>query len=190
MIRNLSRTISRSAFTLIELLVVIAVIALLVALLLPAVQRAREAARRSQCVNNLKQIGIALANYSDAQRTFPPGYVSLYDAVGNDTGPGWGWAAMILPQLDQANAFNAVRFDLPIQHALNQNARLAVFPVLLCPSDDVRPRWPAMNRDPLTGAPISTICDVASANYAGMYGTSEPGVDGDGVFFRDSKVTM
>ena len=55
-----------------------------------------------------------------------------YDAAGNDTGPGWGWAAMILPQLDQSNAFSAVRFDLPIEHTLNQNARLNVFPVLPC----------------------------------------------------------
>ncbi|WP_297777239.1 DUF1559 domain-containing protein, partial [Mycobacterium sp.] len=81
-------------FTLIELLVVIAIIAVLIALLLPAVQAAREAARRAQCVNNLKQIGLALHGYQGASQVFPPGYVSGFDSAGTDTGPGWGWGAM------------------------------------------------------------------------------------------------
>ena len=80
-------------FTLIELLVAIAIIGLLTALLLPAVQGAREAARHTQCVNNLKQLGIAVHTYESSYYTFPPGYVSNFDAGGNDTGPGWGWIA-------------------------------------------------------------------------------------------------
>src|SRR5690606_19265562 len=84
---------------LIELLVVIAIIAILIALLLPAVQQAREAARRSTCKNNLRQIGLALHNYHDAHDTFPPGYIWASWAP---EGPGWGWPTMILPYLDQA----------------------------------------------------------------------------------------
>src|SRR5881398_1628606 len=102
----------RQGFTLIELLVVIAIIAILIALLLPAVQAAREAARRAQCVNNLKQIGLALHNYVSAVGVFPPGYVSRVDPTvldacnqdaenqhGVDLGTGWAWGSMILPQM-------------------------------------------------------------------------------------------
>lgn len=100
---------SRKGFTLIELLVVIAIIAVLIALLLPAVQQAREAARRTQCKNNLKQLGLALANYHDiTTNTFPPGYLGGTQttvAPGNGLA-GWGWMTMILPQVDQANLYN------------------------------------------------------------------------------------
>src|SRR6516164_352800 len=102
---------NRRAFTLIEVLVVISIIGLLVALLLPAVQAAREAARRIQCVNNLKQLGLALHTYESASRSFPPGYVSSFDASGNDTGPGWGWGAMLLPQIEQKPLFDTVNFN-------------------------------------------------------------------------------
>ena len=101
-------------FTLIELLVVIAIIAILIALLLPAVQMAREAARRTQCRNNLKQIGLALHNYHDVYQVLPPGYATTANSVSTaiSAGSGWvtgpSWTAMILPHLEQANAYSAL----------------------------------------------------------------------------------
>ena len=103
------------AFTLIELLVVIAIIAMMVALLLPAVQGAREAARRTQCLNNFKQIALSMFNYHEAMNTFPPGYVSLTQggaADGPEIGPGWGWLAMALAQTEQSALYNTINFSL------------------------------------------------------------------------------
>ena len=102
----------RRAFTLIELLVVIAIIAILIALLLPAVQQAREAARRTQCKNNLKQIGVALHNYHDVHSTFPQGKVvdraRVYggDCPGWVNGSGFSWRVMILPQIEQSALYS------------------------------------------------------------------------------------
>jgi len=175
---------SAPGFTLIELLVVIAIIALLVALLLPAVQSAREAARRSQCVNNLKQIGLALANYESAQKVLPPGYVTVVDPSGAELGPGWGWAAMILPQLEQAPLFASINFSTPIQQ---QTARLTTIGAFLCPSDTVKSDWDVYQRDP-SGKPTALIGQVAPSNYVGVFGTSDPGIDGDGLFSRNSAV--
>jgi prepilin-type N-terminal cleavage/methylation domain-containing protein len=178
----------RRAFTLVEILVVIAIIGMLVALLLPAVQAAREAARRAQCANNLKQLGVALTSYHDSQRTFPSGYISGFDVNGNDTGPGWGWAAMLLPQIEQGTLYATINFKLPIEDPSN-TARLQAIPTLLCPSDEVEPSWRAETRD-AGGNPTAVICNVAPANYVAMFGTSDPGVDGDGMFFRNSRVAL
>ena len=146
----------RKAFTLIELLVVIAVIAVLIALLLPAVQAAREAARRAQCVNNLKQIGLAVANYESAVGCIVPGYLS-YCASGNcsvpsplpasiavpgnnpdpftlDQGPGWGWLAMLLPYTEQSPLYAAINVNLPTWVAANGTAVTTQINVFLCPS--------------------------------------------------------
>jgi prepilin-type N-terminal cleavage/methylation domain-containing protein len=105
---------SRRGFTLIELLVVIAIIAILIALLLPAVQQAREAARRTECKNHLKQIGIALHNYHDTHRVFPPGWIPMPPpppgTVENSYLPSsWAWSALLLPMLDQAPLYDALR---------------------------------------------------------------------------------
>lgn len=184
------RELYATGFTIVELLTVMAIIGLLVAILLPAVQAARESARRTDCVSRLKQIGIALQNYHDAQRSLPPGYVSGFTSTGDDTGPGWGWAAFLLPQLEQRPAFDSIRFVLPIQASANARARLVEVPIFLCPSDSRAAPWWAWTRDPSTGAPIARICQVAPSNYVGMYGDSEPGVDGNGLFFRNSGIRL
>jgi prepilin-type processing-associated H-X9-DG protein len=144
---------------------------------------------RSSCANNLHQIGIALHGYHDLNRSLPPGYVSNFDTSGNDTGPGWGWAVFILPQMEQANLYNSIHLDQPIEAVVNSNARVTPVKSYLCPFDIAPPTWTAVKHD-LKGNVVATICDVASANYVGVYGTTEPGVDGDGVFYRNSSVRL
>lgn len=146
----MERHYKRRGFTLIELLVVIAIIAVLVALLLPAVQQAREAARRSSCKNNLKQIGLALHNYHDTFRTFPMGAMADFQNNGNAIGnrQSWGWPAMILPFVDQAPLFNSLGVnDQTLYQAIEfhrDNGTLnEAFPplaVYTCPSDTEGPR--------------------------------------------------
>ncbi len=122
--------IRRSGFTLIELLVVIAIIAVLIALLLPAVQQAREAARRSQCKNNLKQIGLALHNYHDAFRMLPP---SLCLKVNGEPFGQWGTQVRLLPYLDQAPLASQINFSL--QYDQFPNVIKTRVPAFLCPSE-------------------------------------------------------
>jgi len=184
----------RAGFTLIELLVVIAIIGVLVSLLLPAVQAAREQARRLTCVNNLKQIGLALASYSDLHGVLPSGYVSSWDKLSlKDTGPGWGWATMILPQLEQQAAYNQIRFDVPIADPSHLTVRTTPLGVFFCPSDNMAHVWTASSGETwIYGGRIYSvtvpICDVAGSNYVGVFGIGEPGVDGEGVFSRNSAV--
>ncbi len=135
-LRSTPTTRTRVGFTLIELLVVIAIIGVLVALLLPAVQQAREAARRSQCKNNLKQIGVALHNYLDTHRVFPPGY--LYEpGAQNENAMGFGWGAMTLPFLDQSPLYAQFNWNLPLWDIANEFPRRQHLSVFLCPSDPV-----------------------------------------------------
>ncbi len=130
-----SRFRSRSAFTLIEFLVVIAIIAVLISLLLPAVQSAREAARRSQCVNNLKQLGIAAHNYEGTWNALPAGRYG-YPYL-------WSSLASLLTYIEAANMYNAINFSFPSQvnqipYPANLTAESAVIQVFLCPSDGVQ----------------------------------------------------
>jgi prepilin-type N-terminal cleavage/methylation domain-containing protein/prepilin-type processing-associated H-X9-DG protein len=125
----------RRGFTLIELLVVIAIIGVLVGLLLPAVQAAREAARRIQCVNNLKQVGLAVHNYETAVGTLPLGCVVTFDRSGNPVFNGWGITARLLPYLEGQNQFNACNFNLPNETPENDTAMRLGISAYLCPSD-------------------------------------------------------
>lgn len=137
---------SRRGFTVIELLVVVAIIAILVALLLPAVQQAREAARRTQCRNNLKQIALALHNYHDQFGTFAPGWV--YDAqrpAADAPTNCWGWSASILPHIGQAPLYDQLNFHAGFRGGLDASgansplgttgAEGTVIAVFRCPSD-------------------------------------------------------
>ncbi len=129
---------TRRAFTLIELLVVIAIIAILIALLLPAVQQAREAARRTQCKNNLKQIGLALHNYLDSYGRFPPSFVTDGDGTNNPTGGGeWSVQARLLPYLEAANAYNAIDLSQSYEDSDNAASGISALRVntYLCPSE-------------------------------------------------------
>lgn len=179
-------------FTLIELLVVIAIIGTLVALLLPAVQAARAQARRVACQNNLKQIGLALAQYAHRHGAFPPGYVSIWEPIrAREIGPGWGWASMILPELEQQALSNHIGFESPMHLPAQSTVRTATLGVFLCPADTMHRIWTASAGETwlYMGKVYSAsdpICDVAGSNYVGVFGIGEPGVDGDGVFYRGS----
>src|SRR5262245_41253651 len=137
----------RAGFTLIELLVSLAIIAVLIGLLLPAVIMVREAAYRSQCQNNFKQIGLALHAYHDVNRAVPAGYVSGFTAAGDDTGPGWGWAALLLPHVEQGPLFRTIDQRQAIEAAGNASARLTAVRLYLCPADNVPLTWPARRYD-------------------------------------------
>src|SRR5262249_41077387 len=173
----------RRGFTLIELLVVIAIIAVLIGLLLPAVQSAREAARRIQCTNNLKQIGLALHNYHDAFGVFPPGGITGFKPTEGDI---WranlmSWRGLILPGMEQNPLYNGINFDT--QADVDGNVSFYTLyttgmSTWLCPSDGTNGggllplggpagQWTGVPTNPATGQP-GTVVPVA--NYAGSFG--------------------
>ena len=181
----------RRGFTLIELLAVIAIIGVLIGLLLPAVQSAREAARRAQCLNNLKQVGLALQTYHSVMEVFPPGYVAATvdnKPDGAELGPGWGWAAMMLPYMEQARIFDSINFSLLIRSPASVTARVVNISSLLCPSDS--PSGPVTVAD-ASGKVLLT--DLAPSQYVGTAGQFEVGdspANNNGIFFRNSRVGM
>uniref|UniRef100_A0A7C2NZC1 DUF1559 domain-containing protein n=1 Tax=Schlesneria paludicola TaxID=360056 RepID=A0A7C2NZC1_9PLAN len=185
----------RAAFTLIELLVVIAIIGVLVSLLLPAVQQAREAARRAQCTNNLKQLGLALHNYHDAHRVFPAAYLADTRDASRDPntfdGPnGFAWGTMLLPALDQSPLYNQFDLGRPCWDPVNAAPARTRLPVFLCPT--------ATNTDGLTtvrNAGGTTLAEFSRTTYVVNAGQEEPwgftqtdlaGVS-DGPFYRNSR---
>ena len=185
---------SRQAFTLIELLVVIAIIAVLIALLLPAVQQAREAARRSQCKNNLKQIGIAFHNYHETYNVLPPGYIDN-DPLANVTNQNLlGWGTFILPFMDQAPLYNlisgsgACSASWPTVAAMTTASASiptpyakTVLQTYICPTDP-------------TGAINTDVYSYAKSNYTGVggnnYRSSSPTALPTGTFYDNSRVSL
>jgi prepilin-type N-terminal cleavage/methylation domain-containing protein/prepilin-type processing-associated H-X9-DG protein len=133
MVRSSPRRCAR-AFTLIELLVVIAIIAVLIGLLLPAIQKVREAANRMSCSNNLKQLGLALHNYHDANQCFPPGRLKTAPAAGQPAVDYEGWITYILPYIEQNNLVRGYRVDLIWKDPVNVPFGVVHLNVLTCPS--------------------------------------------------------
>ena len=184
-------------FTLVELLVVIAIIGILVALLLPAVQAAREASRRTNCQSNLKEIGIALHCYHDRVHQLPPGYLSKLigpasqgpnsDCTWDETGPGWGWAAYLLGDLEETSLQRTVRFDLQIADPMNAVARTTTVPVFICPSE-IKSGTFTVN-----DANGNSLVSVAYSSYAamnGVLGVTSDAFDNNGVFIRNRKMRL
>ena len=174
---------ARRGFSLVEVLVVIAVVGVVCAMLLPAVMAAREASRRLQCLNHLRQVGLALHQYHDSAGSLPMGYVAGPSPDPLETAPGWGWAALVLPSLDQAPLYQSANFDLPVEAPANHTARITALDVYTCPSD--RDSGPySVVRD--GGAPIG---EFFTNSYAACYGAGleidDAPDQGNGLFRRN-----
>lgn len=191
---------SQRGFTFVELIVVFALIAILVALLLPAVQQAREAARRTQCRNQLKQIGLALHGYSAMHRILPPGWVATREQTAFPTGnSGFGWATFLLPHLDQIPLMEIIDFKQPLSAPSNHRAVAIILSTYFCPSSGA-PAHVLLSTD-------SGRVEYGSNGYAAMFGktsvlacgTAAPGEFpvtnagqclGDGAFYHNSNTTL
>ena len=182
----------RPGFTLIELLVVIAIIGVLIALLLPAVQAAREAARRAQCTNNLKQIGLAMGNYESALGVYPPAYVGDPWASGAAFGvgypdgnvntlPGFAWGTLILPFAEQSPVYESINADLACWAPQNGTAARTKLSMFLCPSVSDSSDPFALHRstngdsgDPNDGGEFAPTIVVSHAHYVTNAGVNQP----------------
>jgi prepilin-type N-terminal cleavage/methylation domain-containing protein len=193
-------------FTLVELLVVIAIIGVLVALLLPAIQSARESARRMRCGNNLKQLALALHNYESAHKVLPPGWIASPGLMhtGNASGTGtdgwgsWGWPALVLKYMEMSGVADALKVgDVDMRRALDDPAMLAVmqtrYQQFRCPSDIA----PLLNdKRPITGFANQARL-LSTSNYVGWNSGSYgwiPGTDGPqerlGIFSMNSQTRL
>ena len=171
----------RSGFTLIELLVVIAIIGVLVGLLLPAVQQAREAARRSSCSNKMKQQGLAMHNYADVYgEQFPVGWIGEFEdgEIHGDEGEGWGFGAQLLPFMEQKNLFDSIDMDQQVGHTSNAAGVETVVTDFLCPSDGyasgdvVNPGEEGGGNTEDTPDTVPGANPYSRSNYPGVFGNA------------------
>lgn len=168
---------AQTAFTLVELLVVIAIIGILVALLLPAVQSARESARRSQCISNLRQLSIGLLNYESAHGSLPIGF--QYPAKANPallTNFGPNWAVLLLPYAEQQSVYDQFDFSVDISDQANEAPRTVPLSVMQCPSDSYNTQI----------ADLGRRGTWARGNYAANAGNGPLLTRGDGIYGPDS----
>ncbi len=187
----------RRGFTLIELLVVIAIIGVLIALLLPAVQAAREAARRSQCTNNLKQMGLALANYESSQGSLPPGAIRYVvppakDGILAGADRGHTMFSLMLPYFEQTNIHNAINFSIPTYGApynvMQSTAFLSKISSYICPSDQAQPQQVTASGNVYSQTSYSGMAgriNIIQWFYGfptPCCGASTPDIPGDGAF--------
>jgi prepilin-type processing-associated H-X9-DG protein len=184
----------------VELLVVIAIIGILIGMLLPAVQQVREAARRTQCANKVRQIALATINYESANMRFPPGWQSQNESLSD--GPGWAWSTDLLPFLEQQNLATQINFRLEVLDEANASAITQPVDVFICPSD---PDPEVLNFGATVSAPVGAgsgtrATSAASSsgevllsrtNYSGVFGNLEIEDDpfnGNGIFFGNSRI--
>lgn len=189
----------RSGFTMIEFLVVIGIIIILTSLLLPAIQQGRAAARRVQCKNNLRQLGLAMHNYVDVHGVLPPGYIYGSPPDGMPTTSGYGWNALLLPYLDQYALSQSADWETPIWGPDKQQFREARISVTQCASDPEvfrgyvrRPGWSSVASSQLIGG-YSNEIRFAKSSYPANFGpgnmTQNP-EDGRGPFTRNRSIDL
>lgn len=182
--------VRQRGFTLVELLVVIAIIGILVALLLPAIQSAREAARRAQCKNNLRQLGIGLNNYLDANKKLPPGQQRFFE-----NGPEYSWSAFFLDFLEEKQIKTGLDFKVGDTHPKNQSSVTQVISVYLCPStgrlDRTRGTDGRLNEDldnPGDGSPDPNQGGLMGCiDYGGVGGPDDEARDPRGIVYGKNR---
>lgn len=210
----MSEKIRHKGFTAIEFLSSVGIIFVLITILLPAILRTRDAARASQCLNNLKQLSLAMHNYHDANQTFPPGYISIMGIKGNEQENEWGWGAFLLPYLDQSPLFQQIDFstsvsglstsspDVPytMTKASNSATAQTYLPAFRCPMDEAFEKktkslapagsstYSGVSGIHWMDLPCATV--VEKLNPTSLELLAEPCQPNEGAFFLNSHVRM